>query len=293
MTGHGIAAPAALPVLVLVCCLLYTAAAARLRRRGDRWPWGREAWFWLGGGMLVAAFAVPWEAWLAPFTAHTAAHLTAGMAAPVPVVLARPVTLALRALPVPGRRLLVSLSRSRPVAVLVLPPVAAVLDVGGLWLLYRAPLPPAVHHSPLLYVHLFAAGTLFTFSLLALDPVRHRPGLAVRAVTLLAAAAAHAVLAKSLWAAGPPGLSYDPADLHLASRVMYYGGDAVEVALAVLLAGQWYRAEGRALARGARTGRGRDGPGPAGVPGATPVGRRARPPARQTAGRSRQQEVPR
>ncbi|GAB2751158.1 cytochrome c oxidase assembly protein [Streptomyces bullii] len=277
MTHNGITAPAPLPLLVLVCCLLYTAAAARLRRRGDRWPWARDVSFWLGGGTLVAAFAVPWETWLPPFTAHTAAHLTAGMAAPLPVVLARPVTLALRALPLPGRRALVAVTRSRIATALVFPPVAAAVDIGGLWLLYRAPLPPAVHHSPLLYVHLFAAGTLFTFALLTLDPVRHRPGLALRAGTLLAAAAAHAVLAKSLWATGPPGLRYAPADLHSASQLMYYGGDAVEIALAVLLAGQWYRAQGRSPARRTPVRPARDVTAPGGVPGVTPAGRITRP----------------
>ncbi|MFF6912696.1 cytochrome c oxidase assembly protein [Streptomyces sp. NPDC012466] len=237
--------PAPLPVLVLVACLLYTACAARLRRRGDRWPVRRDAGFWLGGVLLVAAFAVPWGVWLPPFTAHTAAHLTAGMAAPLPIVLARPVTLALRTLPPPGRRALVSLSRSRLVTALVFPPVAAALDIGGLWLLHRAPLPPAVHHNPLVYLHLFATGTLFTFALLAVDPIRHRPGQLVRGGTLLAASAAHAILAKSLWATGPSGTTHAPADLHVASQLMYYGGDAVELVLAVLLAGQWYRARGR------------------------------------------------
>ncbi|MEV3972515.1 cytochrome c oxidase assembly protein [Streptomyces sp. NPDC050698] len=237
--------PAALPVLVLSCCLLYTACAARLRRRGDRWPVRRDAGFWLGGGLLVAAYAVPWQTWSAPFTAHTAAHVTAGMAAPLPVVLARPVTLALRTLPPAGRRALVRLTRSRPVTALVFPPVAAALDIGGLWLLYRTPFLSALHHHPFLLLHLFAAGTLFTFALLAVDPVRHRPGWAVRGGTLLAASAAHAILAKSLWATGPPGTAHTPADLHAASQLMYYGGDAVELALALLLAGQWYRAQGR------------------------------------------------
>ncbi|MFH8494735.1 cytochrome c oxidase assembly protein [Streptomyces coeruleorubidus] len=251
--------PAPLPVLVLLCCLLYTAAAARLRHRGDRWPLRRDAGLWLGGGLLVAAFAVPWDSWLPPFTAHMAAHLTAGMAAPIPVVLSRPVTLALRVLPLPARRALVSLTRSRLVTALVFPPVAAALDIGGLWFLYRAPLPPSLHHSPLLLLHLFLAGTLFTFALLAVDPVRHRPGFAVRAGTLLAAAAAHAVLAKSLWATGPPGTAFTPADLRLASQLMYYGGDAVEIALALLPASQWYRAQGRSL----RSHRGTRQPAPA------------------------------
>lgn len=284
---------AAGPLLLtpLLVCAAYTAAAARLRRRGDAWPWWRDACCWLAGAVFVAGAALPWPAWTAPFTAHMAAHLAAGMVAPLPAVLARPVTLALRALPVPGRRALLSVLRSPPAALLALPPVAATLDIGGLWLLYRAPLPPPAHHSPWLYAHLFAAGWLFTFSVLAVDPLRHRTGLALRAGTLLAAAAAHAVLAKVLWAAGPPGTAYAPADLHRASQLMYYGGDAVEIALAVALAGQWYRARGRALARSARPGR-RDATGPGGVPGSVPPERTVRP-LRPADDRLRQQEAPR
>ncbi|WP_206439542.1 cytochrome c oxidase assembly protein [Streptomyces scabichelini] len=247
-------------VLVLVCCSLYTFAAGRLRGRGDSWPRRRDAVFWLAGATLVCSVAVPWNAYLPPFAGHMARHLGAGMAAPLLVVLARPVTLALRAVPVAVRRTLVSVTRSRLVAVLAFPPVAAVIDVGGLWLLYRARLPHGVHESPWLYVHLFAAGTLFTFSVLALDPLRHRAGLPLRAGTLLAAAATHAVLAKSLYVAGPPGTAYTAADLHLASQVMYYGGDVVEIGLALVMAHQWYRAQGRALTRG--TGRERRQPGP-------------------------------
>ncbi len=236
-------------VAAVLCCALYTYAAGRLRRRGDAWARGRDAVWWLGWAVLVCSVEVPWGTYLPPFTAHTVAHLGAGMVAPLLVVVARPVTLALRTVPVAVRRGLVSLTRARVVRFLVLPPVAAVIDVGGLWLLYRAPLPAGVHHSPLLYPHLFAAGTLFTFSVLALDPLRHRPGLPLRAGTLLVAAAAHAVLAKSLWAAGPPGTAYAAADLRMASQLMYYGGDLVEIALAVVVAHQWYRAEGRALRR--------------------------------------------
>ncbi|MFJ6087758.1 cytochrome c oxidase assembly protein [Streptomyces sp. NPDC092369] len=239
----------ALAVVVLMGGVLYTGAARQLRRRGDAWPRSRDGVLWLGGLLLMSSVALPWEVWLRPFTGHMASHVVAGMAAPVLVVLARPLTLALRVLPVPARRFLVSTTRSAPAAVLFHPAVAAAVDLGGLWALYRAPLPAQALHSPLLSVHLFVSGTLFTFTLLALDPLRHRVGLALRGGTLLVVSAAHAVLAKSLWVSGPPGTAYASADLHLASQVMYYGGDLVEIALAVVLAGQWYRAQGRALVR--------------------------------------------
>jgi putative membrane protein len=51
-------------------------------------------------------------------------------------------------------------------------------------------------------------------------------------------------------------MSYALADLHLASQVMYYGGDVVEIALATVLAHQWYRLGSRELARQLRRERG-------------------------------------
>ncbi|MFH9425837.1 cytochrome c oxidase assembly protein [Streptomyces sp. NPDC017529] len=254
MTAAALPPPftAAVTTATVLGCLAYLAAAARLRARGDAWPYGRDTVFCAGGAVLVAGLAGPWGA-APPFTAHMLTHLCVGMAAPLLLVLGRPLTLTLRTAPVPLRRRLVALTRSRWATLPVLPPVAALLDFGGLWLLYRTPLMSASHHSPWLdaavHLHLLIAGVLFSFGLAALDPVRHRPGPGLRAAVLLAAGAAHAVLAKTLYATGPPGTSFGAADLRLASQVMYYGGDAVELALAVVVACRWYRAEGRVLRR--------------------------------------------
>ncbi len=92
---------------------------------------------------------------------------------------------------------------------LLFPPVAAAVDLGGLWLLYRTDLWAAAHRNPLLggllELHMLLAGLVFAMAVCRLDPVRGRCGLPLRAVTLLATGAAHAVLAKSLYVAGPPG----------------------------------------------------------------------------------------
>jgi putative membrane protein len=248
----------------VLAALAYLWAAARLRRRGDAWPRARDASFACGGAALawVAVGGLPGG----PFTAHMAQHLVVGMAAPLLFVLARPLTLALRLLPPgPARRRLLALLHSGPVGLLVLPPVAALLDVGGLWVLYRTDLFVTTQRETLphvlVHVHVLAAGFLFTLAVCRLDPVRRRWGLAVRGGTLLAAGAAHAVLAKSLYAAPPPGTAYAAADLHTGAQLMYYGGDLVEAALAVTLAVQWYTATGRARARALRAR-------PAGRPGA-------------------------
>ncbi|MBC7272356.1 MAG: cytochrome c oxidase assembly protein, partial [Streptomyces sp.] len=79
--------------------------------------------------------------------------------------------------------------------------------------------------------------------------VRHRWSLAVRGPALLAVGAGHAVLAKSLYAAPPPGTAFTTIDLHTGAQLMYYGGDLVEISLAAVLAVQWYTTTGRAAAR--------------------------------------------
>ncbi|UNO38811.1 cytochrome c oxidase assembly protein [Streptomyces sp. MST-110588] len=238
----------------------YLLAAARLRRRGDAWPRARDAAFTTGGTALAAAVTLTLPG--GPFTAHMAQHLVVGMAAPLLLVLARPLTLLLRTVgPGPARRGLLAVARSRSAAWLVFPPLAALLDVGGLWVLYRTPLLAATHHRPVLHAlvhtHVLAAGLLFSFAVCRLDPLRHRWSTAWRGTTLLAAGAAHAVLAKTLYLTPPPGTAFGLTDLHTGAKLMYYGGDLVELALAAALAVQWYTSTGRAWARDrARTGAG-------------------------------------
>ncbi|WP_346770299.1 cytochrome c oxidase assembly protein [Streptomyces sp. Z423-1] len=251
-TGQLLTAVAALLVAVA-----YLLATGRLRRRGDAWPRWRDVSFTAGGvgTAWASGGAVPGG----PFTGHMIQHLVVGMAAPLLFVVAHPLTLALRALrPGRARRRLLVLARSRPVGWLVLPPLAALLDVGGLWLLYRTELFAAMRHQPLLHgvvhAHMLAAGLVFTFAVCQLDPVRRRWSVTVRGATLLAAGAAHAVLAKTLYAFPPPGTDFAAADLHSGVQWMYYGGDVVDAALAVVLGVGWYTAGGRARARRTRRG---------------------------------------
>lgn len=253
-----LAAPCAAAAMALAVAV-YLAAAHRLRSRGDAWPRARDASF--GAGGVLTAWAVLGEPPGGPFTSHMAQHLALGMAAPLLLVLARPLTLCLRSLP-PGRvrQGLLRVAHARPVGVLLFPPVAAAVDAAGLWLLYRTGLFSAVQHHPALHgaahAHVWAAGLLFAFAVCKLDPVRHRWSLAVRGTALLAVGVLHSVLAKSLYAAPPPGTAFTVGDLHTGAQLMYYGGDLAELALAVVLAARWYTATGRAHAR-------RDGATPA------------------------------
>jgi putative membrane protein len=241
-------------MVAVVACLVvavYLRAAALLRRRGDTWPPLRDVCFSVGGaGLAVAVVAPPVGG---EFTSHMIQHLVIGMIGPLLLVLGRPVTLALRAVPAGGRRSMLTVLHSAPAALLVWPPVAALLDVGGLWALYRTPLLAATHHHLWLHaavhLHVFVAGVLFAFAICQLDPLRRRPSLLLRSASLIAAGAGHGILAKTLYAAPPPDTGYSTVDVHTAAELMYYGGDVVEIALAIVLALQWYTSQGRDLAR--------------------------------------------
>jgi len=243
---HAAAGPVALiPAMWAVAALVaavYLAAVRSNRHRG-RWPLRRTGACLAGVLVVAVAGQLVLSDAGAGFVGHMAAHLLVGMLAPLLLVLAAPGTLALRSLSVVPARRLSAVLRSGPVRLLTHPVPAALLDVGGLWLLYASPAYGAMHASPVLLVavhlHVFAAGYLFTFSIAGPDPAPHRPSYATRGAVLIAAIAAHAVLAKYLYAHAPAGVS--AADAAAGSQLMYYGGDAIELALAVALGAAWYR----------------------------------------------------
>ena len=232
--------------------VMYVCAAVIQYSRGRPWPWYRTLFFVLGMAAAASGVAGPVATWShETFTGHVGAHLLVGMVAPLLLVLSAPVTLALRTLgTVPARRV-VRLVRSLPARVLTNPVVAATLAVGGMWVLYRTPLFEATRSDVLLHLlvtlHLLAAGYLYTVSIVSVDPAPHRASTKVRAAVLLVSLAAHGVLAKLVYAQPPAGL--DVADVQRGAQLMFYGGDLVELALAALLAAQWYRSSGRDLRR--------------------------------------------
>jgi putative membrane protein len=238
--------PGGLPIAAdLVVVALLAAGWAYLAAAPRDWPRARTACWLLGVGTAVGGLvAVLADA--DDLRVHVAAHLLVGMVAPVLLVVAAPVTLALRTLPRRWARALARLLRSWPVAVVAHPAVAAVLDTGGLWVLYRTPLLAAVPPA-LVHLHMLLTGYLVTFSLVGRDPAPHRPGLGVRAAVLVAAVAAHDVLARLVYATPLPGV---PAEqVQAAGVLMYYGSAPVHVVLFVLLGREWARRQQRARTR--------------------------------------------
>jgi putative membrane protein len=243
MSHHGSGVDAALiGTELLVVALLTAAVAYVLAARRTSWPPGRVARWLAGTAAAVAGLLGPVAAGAHDLRVHVGGHLLLGMVAPLLLATAAPVTLALRTLRRPRAHALGRLLRARPVARAAHPAVAALLDTGGTWLYFRTDVLDAVPQA-LVHTHMLLAGYLFTFSLVGADPAPHRPGLGLRAGVLVAAMAAHDVLAKLFAAAPPPGVP--AAQAEAAGVLLYYGGAPVHVVLLVLLGREWAARQAR------------------------------------------------
>lgn len=219
------------------------------QRRLRRWP-RRRVVSWVFGVVLSAGALVGPLAVLAHenFIWHMAGHLLVGMLGPLLLALGAPVTLLLRALPVRQARRVSRLLRSDLAGFYIHPVTAALLNIGGLWMLYTTNLFSAMHHDHwlhvLVHVHVFAAGYLFTMSMLYIDPVSRRFSYLYRTVVFIFALAGHGILSKFLYAYPPDGVPVEEAQA--GAMLMYYGGDAVDLVIIILLFRGWYRSAGPA-----------------------------------------------
>ncbi|MDL5351310.1 cytochrome c oxidase assembly protein [Microbacterium sp. zg-YB36] len=250
--GGGFSLDLLVLAVAAVAIAMYVGGVLGSRRRGRDWPVSRTILWCAGVAAGAAAAAGPLAAAAhESFTAHMWAHLLGGMIAPLLLVLAAPVTLALRSLEVTPARRLSRLLRSAPARFVSHPVTAAVLSAGGLWLIYLTPVFDAMRTQPLVHVlvhaHLVAAGCLFLSAVIGLDPRPHAPSRVLTAVALIATIAAHGILAKYLYAHPPAGL--DPVDVRAGAELMYYAGAWVEAATIVILCAQWYRSAAPARAR--------------------------------------------
>ena len=251
----GPAVPELLAAVAVVAGVsAYVVAAQRLRSGGVAWPRMRDGCAVAAGVGLVVVMTAPLAG--GEFVVHMTRHVVVGMVSPLLIVLAAPGTLALRALRGARRQAVLAVLHSRPVSWLVYPPVAALVNVASIIVLYRTPLLAASQADPWLHsvvhVHLLVTGVLFTVAVCQLDPLRRRYSLPLRGATMVAAAAAHGVLAKSFYGTPPPNTAYEVADIQAGAQLMYYSGDLVEIAMTIVIAVTWYTAGGRAIGRARR-----------------------------------------
>jgi len=104
----------------------------------------------------------------------------------------------------------------------------------------------------LVHRHMILTRCLFSWAVAGRDPMPHRDSSRARLLLLVAVAGSHDLLAKLMYAHDRPVGSGSPANVQLGARLLYYGGDAVEVALAVAVLTSGYFRRGRDLRRAAR-----------------------------------------
>ena len=256
MTHHGAGTALGLDLVLtvpfLLAGVLYVGGVWIQARRGRSWPWYRTVAWLSGTAAALAGFVGPLAA-LAheEFVAHAWTHLLIGMVAPLLLVTAAPVTLALRSLQLTPARRLTRLLSSRLLRIATVPTVAVLLNVVGLWLLYFAGLYEVMQRNPVAHVvisiHFLVAGCILMVAIIPVDPSPHRASYPMRMVALVLFMAAHSILAKAIYADPPSGVAASSAQA--AAQLMYYAGDLVDAAVVVLLCARWYRDAGRRLTR--------------------------------------------
>ncbi|MFT2817156.1 cytochrome c oxidase assembly protein [Leifsonia sp. A12D58] len=251
-TASALNADLILALPFALALILYLSGIVIQARRGCPWPWYRSLAWVIGIGAALSGFIGPLAAAAHnDFVAHMWAHLLVGMVAPLFLVSAAPVTLALRSMHVTRARRLSRLLRSWPVRFLTTPIVAATLSIGGMWLLYSSTVYQAMGTSAFLHAlvmtHFLLSGCLFVAALIPVDPAPHRASYPLRMGVLVAALAAHNILAKMIYATPPAGVNIDQA--HAGAMLMYYAGDLIDIVIITILCARWYRDAGRDLRR--------------------------------------------
>ncbi|MGK7376761.1 cytochrome c oxidase assembly protein [Planococcus sp. 1R117A] len=230
-------------LLMLTAIVIYVNASVMSGKRYRKWPLYR-IFLWILGVLAIGAVCIGPLASRAhsDFTVHMLNHLLIGMLAPLLMVLSSPVALLLRSLSVVSARKVARILKSRLVCFMGHPITAAFLNTGGLFVLYTTDLFFLMHEHLLLYVlvhfHFFAAGYLFTASIIYIDPVAHRVTFLYRSAVLVLALAGHGILAKLIYADPPETVLKSQAEA--GSMLMYYGGDAIDAVLIIVFCYQWF-----------------------------------------------------
>jgi len=263
--------------IVLACACLaglvvYVRWVRRLRARGDSWPPLRTA-SWVVG-MLVLAWTTSGGAAAYGhllFSAHMVQHMVLAMVIPIFLVVAAPVTLALRALPARAddsrgpREWILTLVNSHVARFVAHPLVAALNFAGSMVLFYytdlfELSLRHYVGHLGMV-VHFTLVGYLFANALIGVDPGPRRPPYPQRLLLLFATMAFHAFFGVALMSGdtllvadwfGLTGRPWGPsaiADQQVGGSIAWGIGELPTLALALIVAFSWARDDERTARR--------------------------------------------
>jgi putative copper resistance protein D len=248
---------------------LYVKGLLVLRARGDAWPVGRTV-SWMVGLAFIAWAGIGGLAQYTHvlFSAHMVSHMILSMVAPIFLVLAAPVTLALRTLPGPRqagevspRGLLTAFLHSGFSRFVTHPLVGPALFVGSLYGLYFSPVFGDLMDSHwghgAMQLHFIAVGTLFFYVLAGVDPSPRSLAPLLRFGLLLVTIPFHAffaiavmssksVIAESYWTTIDRPFRTDLlADQYLGGGIAWAMGELPLVIVLAALFVQWIRSDRR------------------------------------------------
>lgn len=273
-------ATSVLAVLSAVGLVVYLAAVVRLRQTGVGWPWWRT-FSWVAGTASLFAVTGTWLNGysMVLFSVHMTQHMILSLITPLLLLIAAPVTLALRTLPrgrgaagVP-RALLLNGLHSRVAWFLAHPLFTVPLFIASLYGVYFTPLfdtlmGNTVGHQ-LMLAHFVVTGVLFFGPIVAQDPwprTLSHPG---RMLELFLPVPFHAFFGVAIMMAGslvvdtfvqpPAGWGIDPLrDQGVAGGIVWAFGELPAVLVLAVVFFSWARSDerrGKALDRAAdRTG---------------------------------------
>jgi len=252
---------------VVAAAVLYVAGIRRLATRGRAWPASRTTLFGLGLFAMAVATQGPLAAAAdTRFSAHAGQHLLLGMVGPLLLALAAPLTLALQAGGPALSGLLRRLLHHPAARILAHPLVGLALFGGSLFALYFSPLLGLSLRNGLVHagvhLHFVAAGVIFLWPVVAVDPVAARPPHPVRLLAVFLTLPLHAVLGLAIlsgdrllasgWYGRALGAEAALADQRVGGGVLWAGGELVGLACAGLVLHQWLAADEREASRNDR-----------------------------------------
>lgn len=251
---------------------VYLVGVNRLRQRGDKWPLAQTI-SWIIG-MLIMIWAT--NSGIALYSEvsvgmHMIEHMTLTMIAPIPIVLAAPITLALRALkPAPSggrgpRELLLAALHSKWVAFLTNPLIVLAIYAFGLYGIYYTSLFGSMMASHIGHIfmtlHFLLSGLLLTWVVIGLDPQPRKLPYWAKILLVLVAVVLHTFFALSMMSTTntfgeewyglvrPPWLTDAVGDSALAGQVAWSVGEIPAVVLLLIIAYQWFKSDTREAKR--------------------------------------------
>jgi putative copper resistance protein D len=256
-----------LAVLSVVALVVYLAAMVRLRRTGVPWPWWRTL-AWIGGTASLFAVTGTWLNGysMVLFSVHMTQHMVLSLITPLLLLLAAPVTLALRTLPrgagaaAAPRALLLDALHSRFARFVAHPLFTVPLFLASLYGVYFTPLFDALMGSPvghqLMLTHFVVTGLLFFGPIVAQDPwprTLSHPG---RMLELFLPVPFHAFFGVSIMLAGslvvttfadpPAGWGIDPLrDQGEAGGIVWAFGELPTVLVLAVVFFSWASSDAR------------------------------------------------